>query len=164
MQEVITEANIVRTKLDTANTTKAHAYLIIANKNQTFSAKNQQTNKQTNQISNQNQSHLLASIMLEVTTNLTPAMFSTARLLKNPTQPVIPPIRKQRIHLSRTYRRVRGRLWLRQSCFTKSFSIILAPNKDQKPKEVGITIRTSTKGQVFRTQSRGSQWGRHWSR
>lgn len=46
--------------------------------------------------------YLSASIMLEVTTNLTPAMFSMARLVRKPAAPARAPRRKQRVHLRTT--------------------------------------------------------------
>lgn len=63
--------------------------------------------------------------MLDVITNLIPAMFSMERLLKNPTRPAKNPTRKQRVHFMEMYWHIWIHPRLRQSCFKSSMSGIL---------------------------------------
>jgi hypothetical protein len=72
--------------------------------------------------------YLLSNIMLEVTTNLTPARFSTARLLQKPTRLTINPIRKHKSHFMHMYCNICNFPWLLQSCLNNSFSNILHPH------------------------------------
>jgi len=76
--------------------------------------------------------HLPVIIMLEVTTNLTPARFSTARLLANPMRLTIMPIQKQSSHFINTYWKISTLLRPLQSCLKKSFSAILNRKRKQR--------------------------------
>lgn len=69
--------------------------------------------------------YLCFSIRLLVSNNLNPAIFSTARLLKNPTSPVTKPIRSARVHLRTTYWNIWAFFLDLQSSLYRSFSTIL---------------------------------------
>lgn len=65
------------------------------------------------------------SMRLLVRRSLTPAMFSTARLLKKPTSPVASPMRRARVHLRTMYWNISLFFLDLQSCLNRSFSRIL---------------------------------------
>jgi len=67
-----------------------------------------------------------------VTTNFKPAIFSTARLLKNPIRLTIRPIKKQSNHFMNTYWNICIFPPLLQSCLKRSFSAILPNSKPKK--------------------------------
>lgn len=79
---------------------------------------------------------LRANIMLEVTTNLMPAIFSTARLLQKPTRLTIAPIKKQRSHFMKIYWKIWILARVLQSCLKKSFSAILQKKKNRIHKQI----------------------------
>lgn len=75
------------------------------------------------------QTYFSLSMSLLVSNNLNPAIFSTARLLKNPTSPVPKPIRSARVHLRTMYWNIWTFFLDLQSCLNRSFSTILKYGK-----------------------------------
>lgn len=113
--------------------------------------------------------YLCSSMKLLVSNNLNPAMFSTARLLKNPTNPVAKPIRSANAHLSTTYWKIWTLFRDLQSSLNKSFSTILKRVDSKEKLELyyklkSLRLKNSMGGEGVGTRSPSSRWGRCWRR